>query len=39
MTLYHPTIPGVTATVSKRAVRAWLEQGWRKTPPAQEPTD
>lgn len=31
--LYHPTLPGVSVTVDKGAVKAWTDQGWRKTPP------
>ena len=33
MTLYHPTLPGVTVTVYRGAAKAWTDQGWRKTPP------
>lgn len=33
MTLYHPTLPDVTVTVDEGAVKAWIDQGWRKTPP------
>lgn len=42
-TLYHPTIPGVTATVPGRDVKAWRAQGWRDEPttnvPAAEPDE
>ena len=38
MTLYHPTLPGVTVEVASGAVKKWLDQGWRKTPP-KEPSE
>ena len=40
MRLHHPTIPGLTVEVGKGAVKAWTDQGWRKTPPKQaEPAE
>jgi len=38
MKLYHPTLPGVTVQVAdvKPVVKAWTDQGWRKTPPKQD---
>lgn len=30
-TMYHPTIPGVTAEVPDAQVDAWSEQGWTKS--------
>jgi hypothetical protein len=31
-TVYHPTLPA-TQEVPDEDVPAWVEQGWRKTPP------
>ena len=36
MKLYHPTLPDVTVDAdTKSAINAWIDQGWRKTPPKQ----
>jgi hypothetical protein len=31
VTLYHPTLADVSVTVAN--AKAWLAQGWQKTPP------
>lgn len=33
MKLYHPTIPGMTVTVTKKAAADWLASGWVQTDP------
>lgn len=38
MKLHHPTLPDVTVTVSSKASKSWIEQGWLKEPPV-EPKD
>jgi hypothetical protein len=33
VTLYHPTLAGVTREVPAAAVESWSEQGWLKNKP------
>lgn len=33
VTVYHPTLAGITRDVPKGDVEQWSAQGWRKTEP------
>lgn len=34
VTVYHPTLAGITYEVPAADVKKWADAGWRKTPPA-----
>lgn len=34
VTIYHPTLAGITYEIPAADVKGWTDAGWRKTPPA-----